>query len=226
MLDKIRDEVTELLGADTSGHSIDHVERVVNMALAFSEHEDVDVDEVALTAYLHDVDDYKLFGAAHAEALTNAHQILDRHSIDKKLAQRVLLNISTMGYSKSLEGIRPTSLEGKIVSDADMCDAIGARGLIRIFDYNTSKGRPFFVPSISPVSEAFSADEYRAQGNEHAVQHFFDKLLKIPDMMMTDAGKIEATRRKAVMEHFLKELFREERATEWQEYFEAFKASR
>lgn len=140
------------------------------------------------------------------------------------MARHVLLNISTMGYNKSLEGIRPTSLEGQIVSDADMCDAIGAQGLIRVFEYNASKGRPFFDKSLPPVAPGMSAAEYKAGTNAHAVQHFFDKLLLIPDILITESGKIEGQKRSEIMEQFLHELFREEGAAEWLTYLDEFLA--
>lgn len=222
MNEKIRSEVNDVLGADTSGHSIDHVDRVVRMSMEFAEHEAADPEITSLIALLHDADDYKLFGRESAENLTNATKILDRNAIDAKIARQVLKAIPMMGYNNYLEGIRPDTIEGKIVSDADMNDAIGARGLIRVFEYNASKGRPFFDKSISPVTDELSAEEYRASPNEHAVQHFFDKLLLIPDIMMTKSGYKEAKERAIVMEEFLKEMFREEDAQEWLEYLDAF----
>lgn len=226
---KIRDEVVELLGADTSGHGMDHVDHVYASSVQFCESEmwygsTVDMDVVRLTALLHDVDDYKLFGTESAEQLTNARAILDRHEIEPRLAQHVLSIIPTMGYNNYLEGKRPETIEGQLVSDADMCDAIGARGLIRVFEYNKSKGRAFFDPSIPPYYGVASAENYRASGNEHAVQHFFDKLLRIPDILMTDAGQQEGRRRAAVMVTFLENLFIEEDAEEWQEYLHLFRA--
>lgn len=218
----IHQDVSDLLSADKSGHGIDHIDRVYRIAMDIARQEGADLDEVALTVYLHDVDDYKLFGKENAEKLTNARKLLDRYEIDKGLAERVLKNIATMGYSKSLEGVRPTSLEGQVVSDADMCDAIGAQGLIRVFEYNASKGRPFFVASIKPVGENFTAEQYRVGGNDHAVQHFFDKLLKIPGILMTESGREEGRKRAEIMEQYLRELFREEGAEEWLIHLDAF----
>ena len=221
-MESIYDDVAHLLGADKTGHGMAHVDRVRALALDFANREGADLEVVELTSLLHDVDDYKLFGQEAADDLTNATEILDRSSVNPKIARHVLQIIPTMGYNNFLEKKRPVTLEGQIVSDADMCDAIGSQGLIRVFEYNASKGRPFFDPSIAPAYTITDADEYRASGNAHAVQHFFDKLLNIPDILMTDAGREEGQKRAKVMQDFLDELFREEGAEAWREYLRDF----
>lgn len=221
-IEAVRGDVAELLAKDKSGHGIEHVDRVTALALGFARYEQADTSVVELTSLLHDVDDYKLFGAENAEHLTNARAILERHRIHESIGRKVLENISLMGYSKYLEGIRPKTLEGAVVSDADMCDAIGAQGIIRVFEYNASKDRPFFAKTIPPVSSELSTSEYRAAGNEHAVQHFFDKLLLIPDILMTHSGRKEGERRAKIMTSFLGELFREEDAQDWQRHLDDF----
>ena len=221
MLEQIKKDVQDLLGSDKSGHSVDHVERVYSLSLQFAEEEQANKDIVGLAALLHDVDDYKLFGQESAENLTNARRILDAYDIDEDAKSKVIEIIQTMGYNKSLEGIRPETLEGKIVSDADMCDAIGAIGILRTHAYSASKGNEFFVKSLEPESATTSASEYRSAKTTHSVQHFFDKLLKIPSMLMTESGKREGQKRKRIMEDFLAELFREEYAKVWQDYLKS-----
>lgn len=223
--ERLYNDVALILGGDGSGHGMDHVDRVHRLALQLAEQEGADLEVVELTALLHDVDDYKLFGKEHAHALTNATELLVRHAIEAKIAQHVLLIIPLMGYNNFLEGKRPTTIEGKVVSDADMCDAIGSQGLIRVFEYNASKSRPFFDRQIPPVPMVENADEYRASVNEHAVQHFFDKLLTIPDILMTDAGRQEGQKRAKIMQDYLAELFREEDAANWQDHLKKFLSS-
>lgn len=221
----IASDVSKLLARDTSGHGIEHVERVVKLALSLAESEEADKNVVTLAALLHDVDDYKLFGQESADGLLNARQILDKHKVDEETAAAVLEIIGSMGYNKYLEGIRPSTLEGKIVSDADMCDAIGAIGILRTHAYALSKGNEFFDNTLSPENGTMSADQYRAARKGHSVQHFFDKLLKISEILMTEAGRREGEKRKAIMVNFLEELFAEEGAQEWQGYLRAYGAS-
>lgn len=171
---------------------------------------------------MHDVDDYKLFGEANAKHLTNANTILDASGIGGTTKQQVLEIIRSMGYNKYLEGVRPSTLEGGIVSDADMCEAIGSQGILRSHAYNLSKGIVFFDKTTMPSTDKKSSQQYRNNKNEHAVQHFFDKLLLIPAILLTDAGREEGDKRLRVMQDFLSELFREEDAAEWVEYLEQF----
>lgn len=88
----------------------------------------VDLTVVSLAAQLHDVDDYKLVGKEQSERQANATEIMNSVGIDEVTQSKVRDIIANMGYSKSLKGIRPTTIEGKLVSDADMCDALGAGG--------------------------------------------------------------------------------------------------
>lgn len=224
MYDRVASAVKLILGADKSGHGYDHVERVRALAEKFAESENADRDVVILAALLHDVDDYKIFGKDSAENLTNAKQILAYNEVEKGKRAAVLDIIKNMGYNKYLNGVRPATIEGAIVSDADMCDAIGAEGILRTHAYALSKGNEFFDPTISPKCPEFEADNYRAAKKSHSAQHFFDKLLLVPSIMMTDAGRAESYKRQKIMVDFLRELFREQNSAEWSEYLENFLA--
>ena len=103
-LEIVKAKVRQLLGGDTSGHADDHVERVTLLAERFANEcsESVSLQEVLLTAWLHDVDDYKLVGKTQAEKLTNAVDIMAQAEVADDLSQAVLENIAVIGYSKRL----------------------------------------------------------------------------------------------------------------------------
>lgn len=88
--DKVEMLVRELLGGDKSGHADDHVERVAQLAERFASEcgEPVDVQEVLLTAWLHDVDDYKLVGREQAEKLENAKRIMAQAGVSGRSVWR------------------------------------------------------------------------------------------------------------------------------------------
>lgn len=197
-----REEVRKLLGRDNSGHGLKHTNRVLDLSLKFAEAENAAEDVIALTALLHDVDDYKLFGIESANNLTNARKILAQCLVIDNTKEQVLNALSTIGYSKRLKGIKPTTLEAMIVSDADMCDGIGANGILRSYQYNLSHGNLFFEKSVLPTLD-MSADEYMTKRNETSVTHMFEKMLKLKGLMLTNAGKKEAIERHSIVVDFL-----------------------
>ena len=133
MIESIKDEVDKLLGNDDSGHGMDHINRVLNLSLKFAKEEKADEYITSLIALLHDVDDYKLFGLENNKNLSNARNIMKKCNIDEQIQNIVCDQIKRIGYSKRLNGLVPTTIEGKIVSDADMCDALGAISILRVF---------------------------------------------------------------------------------------------
>ena len=127
---------------DRSGHGLDHVLRVRTLALLFADSEGADPDIVELASLLHDVDDYKLVGTNKSQELNNAKRFLENAGIGSKACETILQIIRTIGFSKRLEGVRPSTIEGMVVSDADMCDAIGAEGILRVHKYGISRQIP------------------------------------------------------------------------------------
>lgn len=219
MIGKVKEQVSELLDKDYSGHGMEHVNRVLKLSLKFAETEGANKDIVALIALLHDVDDYKLFGIENAKNLTNARKILEQCSIENDIREKVLNAIKTIGYSKRMKGIKPVTLEGMIVSDADMCDGIGATGILRSYQYNLSHGNIFFDKNIYP-SLKLSANEYMAKKDGTVVTHMFEKLIKLKDLMLTAPGKEEAIERHKIMIEFLHHFFKEENVPEWIDYLD------
>lgn len=201
MIEEVKQKVYELLNNDNSGHGMAHINRVLNLALKFAKIENANKDIVSLIALLHDVDDYKLFGMNNAENLTNAKKIMNNCSIDENIQEQICLALSNIGYSKRLKGCCPTTLEGKIVSDADMCDALGANGILRVYTYSIKNGKPFFDRNIFPI-ENISADKYTKRCADSSVCHMFEKILKLKDLMLTDVGKKEAKSRHQIIVDF------------------------
>lgn len=222
LIDEVYKEVKILLGGDGSGHGLDHIERVRNLSIRFAEEEGADLEITELAALLHDADDYKLFGEDSANNLTNTRRILESCGLPVARKDRVIEIVKTMGYNKSLEDVRPNTIEGKVVSDADMCDAIGAQGIIRVYMYDVSKGNLFFDKSRQPISRTMSAAEYRALSGSHSVQHFFDKLLTVSSILLTETGREEGAKRQQIMIDFLYALFREESADGWTAHLDKF----
>lgn len=221
MIEKVKKQVSELLNKDNSGHGMDHINRVLELSLKFAEKENANKDIVSLIALLHDVDDYKLFGMNNAENLTNTKKIMEDCNVDKNTQEQVCLALSNIGYSKRLKGFCPTTLEGKIVSDADMCDALGANGILRVYTYSLKNGKPFFNKDIFPI-EDISAEKYTKRCADSSVCHIFEKILKLKSLMLTESGKEEAKSRHQIIVDFLYHLFDEENVPEWTRYLNEY----
>lgn len=104
-----------------------------------------------------------------------------------------------------------------IVSDADMCDAIGATGILRSYQYQIAHGNLFFDKNRYPTLN-ITANDYMTKKNGTVVTHMFEKLLKLKDLMLTDAGKKAAIKRHNIMVEFLYHFFEEENVPEWIDY--------
>lgn len=223
MDNRLREEVAKLLDKDNSGHGMEHVDRVTYLAKRFAEWENANIEEVEFIAMLHDVDDYKLFGLESQENLTNAKNIMNKIDIDEAIQKRICSQLKCIGYSKSLKGVRPTSLEGMIVSDADMCDALGATGILRVFQFGLKIERPFFKVNEFPKSE--DTYENHLVPAPSTVNFIFEVLFNYPNLMLTGSGKKEAKKRIGIMTDFLRNYFEEERLDEWIKYLDEYLSS-
>ena len=188
---------------DSSGHDIYHTIRVHDLARTICSEEGGDEGIVRLAALLHDVDDRKIFGD---NGFCNARRFMDSEGIPEGIQDLVCRIISQVSF-KGKDSVSPDTLEGKIVQDADRMDAIGAIGIARAFAYGGSRGRAMHIPDDAP-KEGMSAEEYFAnQGT--SVNHFYEKLLLLKDMMNTDTARRMAQQRHDYMVSFLDEFMAE-----------------
>lgn len=142
-------------------------------------------------------------------------------NIPLEIQDKVLSELKCIGYSRSLKGIRPKTIEGMIVSDADMCDGLGITGILRTYKFSLKYGRPFFDKNIFPLDD-INFKEYSKGYAETSVCHIFDKILKLKNLMMTESGKKEAINRHKIVVDVLYHLFEEEDAPKWKEYLDSY----
>lgn len=222
MIELVKKDVFNLMET-ASGHAFDHIERVYKMALFLAEQEGGDKDVIALASLLHDADDYKFVGKEKSSLLLNAKSIMQKVGIAIHTQQQVCDIIGSMGYSNRLKGIYPQSLEGKIVSDADMLDAMGAMAIVRTMEYGLSRGAPLFDRGYFPEA-SLDAQKYQqmAQENPPIINHFFDKLLKLKHLLFTKTAQAEGAKRHQFMIDFLVAFFKENQEPDWQAYLETY----
>lgn len=94
-----------------------------------------------------------------------------------------------------------------------MCDGLGTHGIIRTYTYGLKAGRPFFDRAVFPNIN-LTAQQYKSEKVGSSICHIFEKVLKLKDLMLTDAGRAEAARRHQIVVDFLYHFFDEEDAPE------------
>ena len=193
------------LAGDTSGHSLDHILRVVNNAVLIARSEaPCDLYLIVAAALLHDVIDDKLTADPQKE-----HQFLEERlaEIDPSIQASVFAIIDHLSFSKNLSEKQVLSQEGQIVQDADRLDAIGAIGIARTFYYGGHVGNPMYDPELPPRTQ-MDAAAYRSERST-VINHFYEKLLLLESKMNTETGRRLARKRTAFMEQYLQEFFDE-----------------
>ena len=195
MMDILNDAMNfarEVFASDASGHDFEHTMRVYRMAVRIAQEENADLLTVRLAALLHDVDDVKL-SPETAERLDRAVSFLKSQHIPQQQIEDLCTVISQISYSKGFGA--PTTLEGMCVQDADRLDAMGAIGIARTFAFGGSRGRTLHDPERVDKTSS--------------IEHFYDKLLKLKDLMNTQTGKRLAEQRDAFMRSYLEQFYSE-----------------
>ena len=115
--------------------------------------------------------------------------------------------INYMSFKSRNKDIPISSIEFRIVQDADRIDAIGAIGIARAFNYGGFKNRELHDPE-KPIQEYNTIEAYK-KSDAPTINHFYEKLFLLKDMMNTDTGKAMAEGRHTYMEEFVKRFLGE-----------------
>ena len=196
--------IRDIFANDFSGHDYYHSVRVLNMATTICKAEDGDMETVQMAALLHDVDDYKLFESEGV--YPNAMRFMKEHGIADETRKQICNIIASISY-KGTDTMVPDTLEGRIVQDADRLDAIGAIGIARVFAYGGSKNRSIYDPEDKPKEE-MDFESYK-NNTGSSINHFYEKLLKLKDLMNTETGMKMAENRHSYMNGYLEEFYAE-----------------
>lgn len=211
IINKTKDYVRNLLSDDGSGHDWWHIYRVWNTAKLIGKKEGADMIVVELAALLHDVADRKFNEGDVKAGTAKVRKFLSSLKVKRQVADHVCEIVSTCSFATSFTGTgkrkQMKTLEGKVVQDADRLDAIGAIGTARTFAYGGSRNHPMYSPGSKPKKH-MTTEEY-VKGESHTINHFYEKLLLLKDLMNTGTAKRIAAKRHAFMEKFLDRFFKE-----------------
>lgn len=190
---------------DYSGHDYFHTLRVYKMATRIAEQENANLMIVQLAALLHDVDDIKLSPETYANK-DKAAAFLRKHNISEEMIKTICNIIGEVSF-KGTDSIVPETIESKCVQDADRLDAIGAVGIARTFAYGGSHNRVIHDPDIKPLVN-MNADKYQSHIST-SINHFYEKLFQLKELMNTDTAKKIAEQRENYMRTYISEFLDE-----------------
>jgi len=199
--------VKQQLANAEGGHDWFHIERVLKNAENIAKGEDCNLEIVQLGALLHDIADSKFHNGDETIGPKVAREFLESQSVDQETIQHVIDIIDNISYKGGNFEKKFTSKELDIVQDADRLDALGAIGIARAFNYGGFKNRTLYNPEIAP-NLSMSKDEYK-KNDSPTLNHFYEKLLLLKDLMNTETGKQIALERHRYMENFLAQFYAE-----------------
>ncbi len=207
IIKKTEEFVRDKLSGDSSGHDWWHIYRVWQNARQIAQHEDVDCFVVELAALLHDIADWKFNGGDLQAGSRVARQWLESQAVDESVISHVCQIISTLSYKGAGASSEMSTPEGRVTQDADRLESMGATGIARTFAYGGHKGRPIYDPNATP--EKHDTFEQYKNSNGPSINHFFEKLLLLQDLLNTETAKTIGKGRHEFMKAYLEQFFAE-----------------
>ena len=193
-------------GQEDGAHDLQHLNRVWHTASSLLQATpQADCLVVQAASFLHDLVN-----------LPKNH--LDRAQASRRAAQKARLALQELGFPEeklsavvhAIEahsfsaGIVPTTIEAKLVQDADRLDALGAIGMARLF-YTAGRMGSALAHPTDPLAKHRPLDD-----QSYALDHIMVKLDALPASMQTPAGrKLGYTRL------LLVHTFRDQFAEQW-----------
>lgn len=188
-------------------HGFDHTLCVVQLARYIAKKESANLRVVTAAAYFHDFAPRQvlLFEMHTKISAEMAAKFLRTIGFSEQELSDVYRCIDTSSYGSAQLGKQPQSLEAKIVRDADWLDAIGARGIARVFAFASAHdcevlGEVNWDPDYPPHKKTSLVGP-----DPSPIYHFFSKLLWVRDEMQTETGKMIANKRHKRLVQFLKD---------------------
>lgn len=189
------------MGVEGSGHDWWHVYRVWKTAIHIGKKEKVDMFVVELGALLHDIADFKFNDGDDTAGARVSRDWLEKQRVDEEIIKHVCDIVKGVSFKGAKVKSEIKTKEGMVVQDADRLDAIGAIGIARTFAYGGATGTEIYNPEIRAVKHK-SFEEYK-NAKSTSINHFYEKLLLLKDLMNTKTGKKMAQGRHKFLEQYL-----------------------
>lgn len=203
----VKNYVKSVCENESTGHDFWHIQRVLNNALLINKKENADEFVITIIVLMHDLFDHKFYNGDIKEALELTLKKLDIYNyLSETDVENIINSCANLSFTNNNIKKEKLSKEGEIAQDADRLDAIGAIGIARTFAYGGKKGKLIYNPDNN---ELVDEKEYKEHGSRTSISHFYDKLLKLKDLMNTATAKEIAIQRHKYIEGYLAEFFDE-----------------
>lgn len=212
-LDKTKEAVIaehirqNLLKTQDLSHGYDHVRSVVGLARLIAKKEKANLKIVTTAAYFHDYEPRrKLIYESHTKlSATKATLFLKKIGFSESELDAIYNSIDSSSYGSEELGHHPLSIEARCVRDADWLDAIGARGIARVFAFAATHGCQELGEVEWDINDPPRKLMSRIGPDPSPIYHFFSKLLWVKDRMQTSTGRLLAEKRHERLVRFLKD---------------------
>ena len=205
--------VQDQLKDERTGHDFYHAQRVAKLAskMYLADHRDAHTDSrivaiIQAGGYLHDTIDEKVCTDPEV-VIAKIRKLLPKVGFEDLEIEDILFTIQHMSFSANIEHHYKMPMSGEYVQDADRLESLGAIGIARAFTYGGKHGNLIYDPEIKP-EKLVNHDQYRNH-EETTINHFYEKLFHLAELMNTPGGKIEAKRRTDFMHEFVNEFMDE-----------------
>ena len=193
-------------------HGFGHILRVYRLAERLAEAEGADLEIVRAAALLHDAgkssdqitkpeDQFASRRIHHYNSAKIADEVLQSESWPRQRIEAVQHCIRAHRFRDESE--QPSTIEAKVLFDADKLDAIGAIGVARAIAYAAREHQPIYAAP----SERFMCIGEKEPEEPHSAYHeYLFKLRKLKERMFTKTGRALAEERHRFMETFFEQL--------------------
>lgn len=201
IIERTKAHIKDALLGEGTGHDWWHIQRVWDLSLTIARQEKADSFIVSLGALVHDIADHKFHDGDHTVGPERARSWLESVNCTPDEIEKVVAIVKEISFKGAGVATPMSSLEGQCVQDADRLDAIGAIGIARVFAYGGSTGQPIHEPGKEAVMHD-SFENYKS-ARTTSINHFYEKLLLLKNLMNTETGKVMAESRHQFMVEYL-----------------------
>lgn len=203
--ERVADAAHHSFETDATGHDVDHLWRVYRLGRRLADAEEADFEVVGAAALVHDLHRVRGEGFVHPrETIPEIRDVLVEANFPDEKHNAVCHCVE---YHEEYEFATECSLdhvpttEERVLRDADNLDALGAIGLARTFTFGAHHGQGLYDPDRE-VDDAYD----RENRDNTVIQHVHEKLLRLPDAMETDTGRVLAADRAAFIKRFVEQF--------------------